>query len=262
MMIARAVIGRRDKRSSHLPPLELQMYDRPRLNKFAAWRFLRMGRAKRGKRTLALILAPGGPGPLPGRLARAPCPAALKAAGEMPFGHRRHGLAAAAAPGVVLCVADGIVRIVVHVVAGEDLGGRLRRGIDRLIGVAAGERERCGGEDDAEPPVGRLLGRCAGEVGHQVLLLSAAERVSSPESAISLNSAGLAFIRCAARRSEAEGGAGRTGDGPPFKRSLSSAPALSRRVHGAASQSSSRNCSARHWRAPCPKGSVEERSYP
>jgi hypothetical protein len=37
---------------------------------------------------------------------------------------RRHGLAAAAAPGVDLCVADGIadgiVRIVVHVVAGED----------------------------------------------------------------------------------------------------------------------------------------------
>src|ERR1700679_831124 len=151
MMIARAVIGRRDKRSSHLPPLELQMYDRPRLNKFAAWRFLRMGRAKRGKRTLALILAPGGPGPLPGRLARAPCPAALKAAGEMPFGHRRHGLAAAAAPGVVLCVADGIVRIVVHVVAGEDLGGRLRRGIDRLIGVAAGKDERGDHERDAEP---------------------------------------------------------------------------------------------------------------
>src|SRR3984957_15351209 len=41
---------------------------------------------------------------------------------------------ATAAPGVVLCVADGIVRIVVHVAAGEDLGGRLRRGIDRLIG--------------------------------------------------------------------------------------------------------------------------------
>jgi hypothetical protein len=33
---------------------------------------------------------------------------------------------ATAAPGVVLRVADGIVRIVVHVVAGEDLGGRLR----------------------------------------------------------------------------------------------------------------------------------------
>jgi hypothetical protein len=64
--------------------------------------------------------------------------------------NRRHELAAAAAPGVVLCVADGIVRIVVHVVAGEDLGGRLRRAIDRQIGVAAGECERCGGEDDAD----------------------------------------------------------------------------------------------------------------
>ena len=62
----------------------------------------------------------------------------------------RHGLAGAA-PGVVLGVADGIVRIVVHVVAGEDLGGRLRRKIDRLIGVAAGERERRDRKDDAEP---------------------------------------------------------------------------------------------------------------
>jgi hypothetical protein len=38
--------------------------------------------------------------------------------------NRRHGLASAAAPGVDLCVADGIgdgiVRIVVNVVAGED----------------------------------------------------------------------------------------------------------------------------------------------
>jgi hypothetical protein len=73
----------------------------------------------------------------------------------------RHGLAAATAPGVVLCVADGIVRIVVPVVAGEGLGGRLRGGIDRLIGVAAGDCERPDGEDDAEPLVGRLFGRCA-----------------------------------------------------------------------------------------------------
>ena len=42
---------------------------------------------------------------------------------------------ASAAPRVVLCVADGIVRIVVHVAAGEDLGGLLRRGIDRLIAL-------------------------------------------------------------------------------------------------------------------------------
>ena len=60
------------------------------------------------------------------------CYGGVLVAGEI---NRRHGLAAAAAPGLVLCVADGIVRIVVHVVAGEDLGGRLRRGIDRLIGV-------------------------------------------------------------------------------------------------------------------------------
>ena len=66
--------------------------------------------------------------------------------------HQRAGRAAsttAAAPGVVLCVADGIVRIVVHVVAGEDLGGRLRRGIDRLIGVAAGEGKCC--DHEREP---------------------------------------------------------------------------------------------------------------
>jgi hypothetical protein len=32
--------------------------------------------------------------------------------------------AAASAPGLVLCVAGGVVRIIVHVVAGEDFGGR------------------------------------------------------------------------------------------------------------------------------------------
>ena len=56
----------------------------------------------------------------------------------------------AAAPGVVLRVADGIVRILLHVVAAEDLGGRPRRRIDFLIGVAAGERQRHDREDDAE----------------------------------------------------------------------------------------------------------------
>jgi hypothetical protein len=86
--------------------------------------------------------------------------------------NRRHGLAAAAPPGVVLCVADGIVRIVVHVVAGEDLGGRLRRGIDRLIGVAAGERERWMTRN-------RHWDLCASEVGHQVPLLSAASSSSA-----------------------------------------------------------------------------------
>jgi hypothetical protein len=47
-------------------------------------------------------------------------------------------VAAAAASGVVLRVADGILRIGLLVVAGEDLGGRRRRGTDRLIRVAAG----------------------------------------------------------------------------------------------------------------------------
>ena len=56
-------------------------------------------------------------------------------------GLRDRLLASAAASGVVLRVADGIVRIIVLVMAGEDLGGRLRRGIDRLIGVA-GRRAR------------------------------------------------------------------------------------------------------------------------
>jgi hypothetical protein len=44
-------------------------------------------------------------------------------------------VAAAAAPGVVLRVADGIVRIGLLVLAGPDLGGRTRRGINALIGV-------------------------------------------------------------------------------------------------------------------------------
>ena len=82
---------------------------------------------------------------------------------------------ATAAPGVVLCVADGIVRIVVHVAAGEDLGWRLRRGIDRLIGVTAGEDKRYDHDRDAEPhgrfPThwSRPGGRSFGEVGHHAL---------------------------------------------------------------------------------------------
>jgi hypothetical protein len=44
-------------------------------------------------------------------------------------GFGRAASTTAADPGVVLRVANGIVRIVVHVVAGEDLGGRLRRGL-------------------------------------------------------------------------------------------------------------------------------------
>src|SRR4029077_15824060 len=66
---------------------------------------------------------------------------------------RRAGRAAstattAAIPGVVLCVADGIVRIVVR--AGDDSGGRPRREIALLIGVAAGEDKRCDHDRDAE----------------------------------------------------------------------------------------------------------------
>jgi hypothetical protein len=77
--------------------------------------------------------------------------------------------AATTAPGVVLRVAGGIVRIIVHVVAGEDLGGRLRRGIDRLIGVAAGERERHKSQNDRDPhsrpPVQWRRGRRTREFG-------------------------------------------------------------------------------------------------
>ncbi len=70
-------------------------------------------------------------------------------------------MATAAAPGVVLCVADGIVRIVVHVVTGEDLGGRPRREIDFLIGVAAGEDKRSTATETrnrtaASQPIGAL----------------------------------------------------------------------------------------------------------
>jgi hypothetical protein len=64
---------------------------------------------------------------------------------------RDRRLAAAASPGVVLCVADAILRMGVHVVAGEDLGGRPRRGGDLPIGVAAGEREGRDREDNVEP---------------------------------------------------------------------------------------------------------------
>ena len=72
--------------------------------------------------------------------------------------------ASAAIPGVVLCVADGIVRIVVR--ASDDSGGRSRREINLLISVAASEDKRCDHDRDA---VGRSFGRCAGEVGHHAL---------------------------------------------------------------------------------------------
>ena len=109
---------------------------------------------------------------------------------------------ATAAPGVVLCVADGIVWIVVHVVAGEDLGGRLRRGIDRLIGVAAGEDKRCDHDRDAEPCIGRFpspLEPAGGTFVWSMRRRSRPSRAPSPGVAISLNSARLTLIRCAAR---------------------------------------------------------------
>ena len=59
--------------------------------------------------------------------------------------------AAAAAPGVVLRVADRIVRIGLLIVTGEDLRGPRRRGTDLLIGVAARERERRDRDDDRAP---------------------------------------------------------------------------------------------------------------
>jgi hypothetical protein len=59
---------------------------------------------------------------------------------------------ATADPGVVLCVADGIVRIVSpeKFAPGDDPGSRPRRGINLLIGVAAGEDKRCDHDRDAE----------------------------------------------------------------------------------------------------------------
>jgi hypothetical protein len=85
--------------------------------------------------------------------------------------------AAAAVPGVVLCVAYGIVRIVAG--AGDPSGGRPRREINVVIGVAAGEDERCDQDCDAERgrfsphlsrPVGGSFGTWAGQVVHHALL--------------------------------------------------------------------------------------------
>jgi hypothetical protein len=60
-------------------------------------------------------------------------------------------------PGLVLCIAGGIIRIVVQVVAGEELGGRARRGINALIGGTAHKRERRDCDRDAEPSSVRLI---------------------------------------------------------------------------------------------------------
>ena len=66
---------------------------------------------------------------------------------------RRLFAAAAAVPGVVLCVADGIVRIAAGIIRAAV---RLSEGIDRLIGVTAGEEKRC--DYDRDAPVGRSFG--------------------------------------------------------------------------------------------------------
>ena len=56
--------------------------------------------------------------------------------------------ATAAVSGVVLCVADGIVRIAASIIRAA---ARLSGGINLLIGVAAGEDKRCDHDRDAEP---------------------------------------------------------------------------------------------------------------
>jgi hypothetical protein len=84
--------------------------------------------------------------------------------------HHHSTATAAAIPGVVLCVADGIVGLAAGIIRAAV---RLSGGIDRLIGVTAGEEKRCDHDRDAEPH-GRFpthwsrpsFGRCAGEVGH------------------------------------------------------------------------------------------------
>ena len=62
--------------------------------------------------------------------------------------HHSTATAAAAISGVVLCVADGIVRIAAGIIRAAV---RLSGGIDRLIGVTAGEEKRCDHDRDAEP---------------------------------------------------------------------------------------------------------------
>ena len=85
-----------------------------------------------------------------------------------------------------------------HVAAREDLGGRLRRGIDRLIGVTAGEDKRYDHDRDAEPhgrfPThwSRPGGRLVDAQGKSAITRSV------PEVGISLNSAPSTLIRNAA----------------------------------------------------------------
>jgi hypothetical protein len=73
--------------------------------------------------------------------------------------------AAAAIPGVVLRVADGIVRIAAWIIRAA---ARLSGGIDRLIGVTAGEEKRCDHDRD-EPTSGAFVSSMRRGVGHHAL---------------------------------------------------------------------------------------------
>jgi hypothetical protein len=84
-------------------------------------------------------------------LLRAPARAAASCGRRSSASARPSSMAAASAPGLVLCIAGGIVRIVVRVVASEDLGGWARREINPLIGVTAHKCERRDCDRDAEP---------------------------------------------------------------------------------------------------------------
>jgi hypothetical protein len=72
----------------------------------------------------------------------------------------------AAIPGVVLCVADRVVRVVAR--ASDDSRGRSRREINLLIGVAAGEGKRCDHDRD-KPDSGTFVWSMRIEVGHHTL---------------------------------------------------------------------------------------------
>ena len=79
--------------------------------------------------------------------------------------HNSTATAAAAIPGVVLCVADGIVRIAAGIIRAA---ARLSGGIDRLIGVTAGEEKRCDHDRD-EPTSGAFVWSMRRGVGHHAL---------------------------------------------------------------------------------------------
>ena len=85
--------------------------------------------------------------------------------GRRACAHHSTATAAAAIPGVVLCVADGIVRIAAGIIRAA---ARLSGGIDRLIGVTAGEEKRCDHDRD-EPTSGAFVWSMRRGVGHHAL---------------------------------------------------------------------------------------------